>query len=78
MRAEEVTMLSEYFDKAIEQAGYKLLENRTYFGEIPDSPGVWSNEATLEKCPKVLRQVSEERVLVGIRQGHHGVIAERW
>ena len=53
-------MLTVYITEAMARATYKILEDGTYFGEIPNLPGVWSNEATLEECRKVLQEVLEE------------------
>lgn len=52
-------MLLEYVQAALGRARYKLLEDRTYFGEIPECPGVWANEPTLERCRETLREVLE-------------------
>lgn len=49
------------------RATYKILEDGTYFGEIPGLFGVWSNEATLEECRKVLQEVLEEWLLLKLR-----------
>ena len=60
-------MLTVYIAEAMARATYKILEDGTYFGEIPSLPGVWSNEATLEDCRKVLQEVLEEWLLLKLR-----------
>ena len=51
------------------EARYKMLENGTFFGEIPSCPGVWANEKTLELCRDVLREVLEEWLILKLRDG---------
>lgn len=57
-------MLTVYIAEAMSRATYKILEDGTYFGEIPNLRGVWANEATLEGCRKVLQEVLEEWLLL--------------
>jgi len=60
-------MITVYIAEAMARAGYKILEDGTYFGEIPGLQGVWANEATLEECRKVLQEVLEEWLLLKLR-----------
>ena len=60
-------MLTAYIQTAMQQAQYKILEDGSYFGEIPDFQGVWSNEETLEDCRRVLQEVLEEWLLLKLR-----------
>lgn len=53
-------MLSEYIAKKLRMARHKLLENGSYFGEIPGVEGVWANAKNLEDCRKELREVLED------------------
>ena len=62
-------MFMEYIDTAMKQAKYKILEDKTYYGEVTGFKGVWSNEKGLEDCRKVLQEVLEEWVLLKVRQG---------
>ncbi|HPU77926.1 MAG TPA: type II toxin-antitoxin system HicB family antitoxin, partial [Thermosynergistes sp.] len=41
-------MLTAFAEAAMHEATYKMLEDGTFFGEIPSCPGVWANEKTLE------------------------------
>jgi predicted RNase H-like HicB family nuclease len=38
-------------------AKYKILQDGSYFGEIPEAPGVWANAKTLKECKKELKEV---------------------
>ena len=60
-------MLSEFLEKKLKKAQYKLLKNRTYFGEVPGVRGVWANAKTLEACRKELREVLEDWLLLKVR-----------
>ena len=62
-------MFLEYIHSAMRQAKYKILEDKTYYGEVPGFKGVWSNEKGLEVCREVLQEVVEEWVLLKARQG---------
>jgi predicted RNase H-like HicB family nuclease len=62
-------MLSEYIRLAMKQAQYKILEDQTYFGELPFWRGVWSNAETLEECRVELQDVLEEWILLALRSG---------
>jgi len=57
-------MLTNYISQKLAQARYKILEDGTYFGEIPGFQGVWASEKTLEKCREVLREVLEEWLIL--------------
>ena len=57
-------MLTAYIQAAMQRAQYKLLEDGSYFGEIPDFQGVWASEQTLEDCRRVLQEVLEEWLLL--------------
>lgn len=60
-------MLSEFLEKKLKKAQYKILKNRTYFGEIPGVKGVWANAKTLETCRRELREVLEGWLLLKVR-----------
>lgn len=53
------SMLSRYIHEAMARARYKLLEDKTCFGEIPGIAGVWANERSLDKCRETLQEVLE-------------------
>ena len=56
-------MLSEFIEKKMRNAEYKLLKNGVYFGEIPDFQGVWANADNLEDCRKELREINVKPIL---------------
>ena len=60
-------MLFEYIQKALEKAQYKILEDETWFAEIPDFEGVWANAKTVEECRHELMEVLEEWLILKIR-----------
>jgi predicted RNase H-like HicB family nuclease len=59
-------MLTEFINKKIKQARYKILEDGTYFGRIPGIKGIWSNAKNLEDCRKELQEVLEEWMVLKI------------
>lgn len=62
-------MLSEYIEKKLKTARYKLLKDGSYFGEIPGLKGVWANTKNLEDCRKEIQGVLEDWLLLKIRSG---------
>ncbi len=64
-----MSILTAFVETAMHEARYKMLEDGTFFGEIPSCPGVWANEKTLEVCRDVLREVLEEWLFLKLRDG---------
>jgi len=64
-----MSILTAFVETAMHEARYKMLEDGTFFGEIPSCPGVWANEKTLELCRDVLREVLEEWLISKLRDG---------
>ncbi len=62
-------MLIDYISQKLAEARYKILDDGTYFGEIPGLQGVWASEKTLEKCRETLREVLEEWLILKLRDG---------
>lgn len=60
-------MLSEYTQKALERAQYKVLDDGTWFAEIPGFEGVWANAKTVEECRRELLEVLEEWLILKIQ-----------
>jgi len=60
-------MITEYLDKKLKSAKYKVLDDKTYFGEIPEIKGVWANATKLEDCRSELAEVLEEWLVLQIR-----------
>lgn len=64
-------MFEEYLNAGMHLAKYELLEgDEGFYGFIPEAPGVYANEATLEACRELLREVLEGWILLGIAHGH--------
>lgn len=64
-------MLISFVEEQLKKAHYKLLEDQTYFGEIPAMQGVWAQKKTLEECRAELAEVLEEWCLLKIRSNEH-------
>jgi predicted RNase H-like HicB family nuclease len=62
-------MLTAYINAAMTRARYKIIEDSTYFGEIPGLRGVWANAKTLEVCRQELQEVLEDWLVVKLRDG---------
>ena len=62
-------MLTEFIENKLKLAVYKLLEDSSYFGEIPGAEGVWASAKTLEGCRLELKEVLEEWLVLKIRAG---------
>ena len=60
-------MLTDFIDKKLNTAKYKLLKDHTYFGEIPEIKGVWANAKNLEVCRKELQEVLEDWLVLSIK-----------
>jgi len=60
-------MLQEYLAKAMHSAWYEILEDGTYYGEMPSLPGVWAQGETLEGCRRQLLEVAEDWLFLKIR-----------
>ncbi len=62
-------MLLNYLTQQLKKARYKILEDHTYFGEIPGLAGVWAYADTLEDCRNQLAEVLEDWAILKIRDG---------
>ena len=60
-------MFSEFLAQKMGMAKYKILEDKTYYGEIPSLQGVWANAKSLEDCRTALKEVLEDWALLKIR-----------
>ncbi len=63
-------MLTSYIHAAMRRAVYEILEDGTYYGEIPGFDGVYANAGTLEDCREELQDVLEGWIALGLRLGH--------
>lgn len=62
-------MLTKYIEAAMGKARYEILNDGTYYGEIPPCRGVWANAKTLEACRQELQEVLEEWLLLKMKDG---------
>ncbi|MBI2024126.1 type II toxin-antitoxin system HicB family antitoxin [Candidatus Giovannonibacteria bacterium] len=62
-------MISEFIAKKLKQARYEILEDRTYYGEVPGFRGVWANAKTLEDCRSELQSALEDWIVFKLRDG---------
>lgn len=62
-------MLLEYINQAMSIAAYDKLEDGSFFGKIPQCPGVVAFGETLYKCQQELRSSLEGWLIVKIRHG---------
>lgn len=53
-------MIADFVTTNLEKARYKLIEDGTFFAEIPGLRGVWANAKTLEDCRRELAEVLED------------------
>jgi len=67
---ERIPMLLEYIHNAMRLAKYELLDDGTFYGEIPGFDGVWAQAATLEDCREELQSALEDWLILGLRLGH--------
>jgi len=63
-------MLTSYIRAAMRLAKYEILEDQSFYGEIPGFQGVWANTDSLEACREELQSVLEDWLIVGLRMGH--------
>ena len=64
-------ILSEYVQRAMEEAVYDKLEDGTFAARIPACPGVVAFAQTLRECEDELRSTLEEWILLGLKLRHH-------
>jgi predicted RNase H-like HicB family nuclease len=63
-------ILSDYIERALENAEYDKLEDGSFAGRIPACPGVIAFASTLRECETELHSTLEDWVLVGLKLGH--------
>jgi predicted RNase H-like HicB family nuclease len=63
-------VLTEYIQAALRRACYEILDDRSFYGEIPGFQGVFADAETLEDCREQLREVLEGWIVLGLRLGH--------
>lgn len=62
-------MILEYLQAALHHARYEILpDDDSFYGEIPECPGVYANASSLEECREELREVLDEWVLFRVHR----------
>ena len=64
-------MLTTYIQNAMNRATYEMVEDGTFYAEIPAFSGVFANTNNLESCRMQLQEVLEDWILLGLQLGHH-------
>ena len=64
-------ILSEYVERAMEQALYDKLDDASFAGRIPSCPGVIAFAPSLRECEEELHSTPEDWILVGLKLHHH-------
>jgi len=64
-------VLSEYVERAMDEALYDKLEDTSFSGRIPACQGVLAFAPTLKECEQELRSTLEDWILVGLKLRHH-------
>lgn len=59
-------MLTQYIQSAMNLAKYEILEDKTFYAEIPGFEGLYSNEDSLEKCRQELEVTLEDWLLLSL------------
>jgi predicted RNase H-like HicB family nuclease len=60
-------MLASYLDVVMHRAKYEIMEDRTFWGEIPGFQGVWATHDTLEGCRQELREALSDWIALRLR-----------
>ena len=60
-------MLQKYIQSALKNSIYKMLDDGTWFVEIPGFEGVWANSNTVENCRMELIEVLEEWLILKLK-----------
>jgi predicted RNase H-like HicB family nuclease len=71
-------MLTKYLDAAMKKAQYEIIEDGTFWGNIPGFDGLWGNAPTLEECRTELKETLEEWLLLKLWLHHDNIpVVER-
>jgi len=67
LEAATTPKITAYIKAAMSTAQIKILEDGTYYAEIPSCPGVWASEEKKEACMETLQEVLEEWIILKLR-----------
>ncbi len=60
-------MFTQFIEKKLKTAKYKILSDGTYYGEVSSLRGVWANAKSLEKCRQELQEILEGWLLLKVQ-----------
>jgi predicted RNase H-like HicB family nuclease len=66
-------MITAYINEAMRCAKYKILDDDTFFGEVPGLQGVWADADTLEECRQELQEVLEDWLILKLRDNDNDI-----
>jgi len=66
-------MIIAYINEAMKRAKYKILDDDTFFGEVPGLQGVWADADTLEECRQELQEVLEDWLILKLRDNDNDI-----
>ena len=66
-------MITAYINEAMRRAKYKILDDDTFFGEVPGLQGVWADADTLEECRQELQEVLEDWLILKLRDNDNDI-----
>ncbi len=66
-------MIIAYINEAMKRAKYKILDDGTFFGEVPGLQGVWAAADTLEECRQELQEVLEGWLILKLRDNDNDI-----
>ena len=66
-------MITAYINEAMRRAKYKILDDATFFGEVPGLQGVWADADTLEECRQELQEVLEDWLILKLRDNDNDI-----
>ena len=66
-------MIIAYVNEAMKRAKYKILDDATFFGEVPGLQGVWADADTLEECRQKLQEVLEGWLILKLRDNDNDI-----
>jgi predicted RNase H-like HicB family nuclease len=66
-------MITAYINEAMRRAKYKILDDDTFFGEVPGLQGVWADADTLEQCRQELQEVLEGWLILKLRDNDNDI-----
>ena len=70
-------MLTKYIEAAMRRAEYEWLAgDQVFYGHVPELAGVWASGKTQAECAETLREVVEDWVMLGLRDGDEFPVIE--